>query len=177
LPNGQVKKGQMLAIMLGSVNCQCRREIKPYQRYEIWTRVLTWDEKWVYFVSHFVRAGAVKRARSFTLQQRPPVLSRRGGAGAQRPEEISKAVLATAVSKNVLKLGRATVRPEDMWRAAGLLPQNEEELERVEKMRLRGLKALVDTDGNAMHGLFEEFVEPDDSGAVLGEYRDVWAWS
>lgn len=162
----------MLGVMLGSVNCQFRREIKPYQAYEIWTRVLAWDEKWVYFVSHFVRVGAVKRNRSFTLQKRRESTRR----GSTKADDLSKAVLATAVSKNVLKLGRATVRPEDVWKAAGLLPQGKEGLEAVERMRLRGLEALEEKDGMGLHGLFEEFVDGDEKGAVLGEYRDIWAW-
>ncbi len=165
----------MLAIMLGSVTCTFRREIKPYQKYEIWTRVLTWDEKWVYFVSHFVRAGAVRKGRTFTLQKRTPNASASRRGGEAKLDDLTKAVLATALSKNVLKLGRATVRPEDVWRAGGLLPTDKAALEAVEKMRLRGLRVLEEKDPNTLHGLFEEF-ETSGEGAVLGEYRDVWAW-
>jgi len=35
-------------------------EIKPYEGYELWTRVLCWDEKWVYTVKHFVKMAAVR---------------------------------------------------------------------------------------------------------------------
>jgi hypothetical protein len=35
-----------LNCLLGGVSCTFRREIKPLQRFEIWTRVLCWDEKW-----------------------------------------------------------------------------------------------------------------------------------
>ncbi|EXJ85590.1 hypothetical protein A1O1_05955 [Capronia coronata CBS 617.96] len=174
LPNGNavVPKGQMLAIMLGGVQCSFRREIRPYQKYEIWTRVLTWDEKWVFFISHFVRAGAVPARPEFTLQRR------RERAAGKRIEqaEIGKAVLATAVSRNVLKLGRATVRPEDVWRAAGLWPGSQEGVEGVEMVRRRGLDVLKSDNPNAVHRFFEELVDREDGVVALGEYRDLWAW-
>jgi len=47
-------------IALGGVSCHFKREIKPYERYDIWTRVLAWDRKWIYLVSHFVAAGTVQ---------------------------------------------------------------------------------------------------------------------
>lgn len=28
------------------------------QPYELWTRIIFWDEKWLYVVSHFVKKGA-----------------------------------------------------------------------------------------------------------------------
>ncbi|KAJ9148845.1 Capsule polysaccharide biosynthesis protein [Pleurostoma richardsiae] len=46
-----------LLMVLGGAQCVWRKEIKPYQSYELWTRVLSWDEKWIYLVSHFVERG------------------------------------------------------------------------------------------------------------------------
>ena len=40
---------------LGGVTCTLKRELKPYRKYEIWTRVLSWDEKWIYVISHIVK--------------------------------------------------------------------------------------------------------------------------
>lgn len=54
-------------IALGGVACVFRKEIKPLSRFEIWTRLLAWDEKWIYTVSHVVKAGAV-RPRGYALQ-------------------------------------------------------------------------------------------------------------
>ncbi|PNS14487.1 hypothetical protein CAC42_3773 [Sphaceloma murrayae] len=54
-------------IALGGVACIFRKEIKPLARFEIWTRLLAWDEKWIYTVSHVVKAGAV-RPRGYALQ-------------------------------------------------------------------------------------------------------------
>ncbi|KAF4556773.1 Hypothetical protein D9617_1g086550 [Elsinoe fawcettii] len=54
-------------IALGGVACIFRKEIAPLSRFEIWTRLLAWDEKWIYTVSHVVKAGAV-RPRGYALQ-------------------------------------------------------------------------------------------------------------
>lgn len=41
-------KGQgILGAALGAVSCSFRKEINPFERYEMWTRVLSWDRKWV----------------------------------------------------------------------------------------------------------------------------------
>ncbi|RAH65712.1 acyl-CoA thioesterase [Aspergillus aculeatinus CBS 121060] len=92
-PKGGSKLG--LYIALGSVFCSFKREIKPFERYEITSRVIGWDEKWVYMISYFVRPQAGKKGR----------------------------LLATALSKYVVKKGRVTVPPERVLRASGFLPE------------------------------------------------------
>ena len=47
-------------IMLGAVHCSFRREIPPYAGYEMWSRMLAWDRKWIYIVTHFVPEGVAK---------------------------------------------------------------------------------------------------------------------
>ncbi|RAL07633.1 acyl-CoA thioesterase [Aspergillus homomorphus CBS 101889] len=93
-----------LYIALGSVFCSFKREIKPFERYEISSRVVAWDEKWVYMVSFFVRP------------------SRASGKGDKAEGKERGRLLATAVSKYVVKKGRMTVPPERVLRASGFLP-------------------------------------------------------
>jgi acyl-CoA thioesterase FadM len=45
--------------IVGSAKIRFRRSLDPFQRYEIHTRLLAWDEKWFYMEQQFVRAGAV----------------------------------------------------------------------------------------------------------------------
>lgn len=86
-------------IILGSVHTSFHREIKPYELYEVRSRVLGWDKKWVVIGSWFIRPA------------------RKG------KEEV---VLASALSKYVVKKGRFTVSPERVLTTAGWLPAKPE---------------------------------------------------
>lgn len=105
--------------------CSFKREIGIYQGFEMWSRILSWDRKWVYVVTHFVRKGAV-RPKAYILGDG----SWFGGKGYRKVEgkgyrgrEVDeKAVFASAISKYVVKLGRLTVHPEVLLGASGVLP-------------------------------------------------------
>jgi len=124
---------------LGAVSCHFKREIKPYERYDIWTRVLSWDRKWIYLVSHFVKEGTVqptdwslqpwkksaKRSRDKAGTSTPGGVGKEEKAGtgaASSDERWKKAVFATSVAKYVIKKGRLTVSPEECWIRSDLLP-------------------------------------------------------
>jgi hypothetical protein len=138
-PDGVPAKGRW-GIMLGAVQCSFKKEIAPYEPYEMWSRILCWDRKWIYVVSHFVKKGAVKPA-GYTVS--PPssllgsIFGRKGkkvakkelvtehmnGNGHALEHKIPhKAIFASAISKYVMKLGRLTVHPEVVIEASGLLP-------------------------------------------------------
>ncbi|EXJ93819.1 hypothetical protein A1O1_02212 [Capronia coronata CBS 617.96] len=85
-----------LGVILGSVHTSFHHEIKPYERYEVRSRVLTWDRKWIVVGSWFIRPARKGR------------------------EEV---VLASALSKYVIKKGRFTVAPERGFANAGWLPE------------------------------------------------------
>jgi hypothetical protein len=113
---------------LGAVSCSFKRELKPYESYELWTRVLSWDEKWVYIVTHFVRKGAVMPSK-YTLYPQQNSFSegevkRRSSDSSVDSVKSNEAVVATALSKCVFKQGRRTVSPTYMLRESGLLPTN-----------------------------------------------------
>lgn len=88
-----------LSILLGGVSADFKKGIGPFSTYEIWTKMMCWDDKWVYFESHFVRP---KRHRG-------------------RKDEGQHDLHATVVSKCVFKQGRKTVPPAKVLEAAGLL--------------------------------------------------------
>ncbi|KAI1133320.1 capsule polysaccharide biosynthesis protein [Nemania abortiva] len=90
-------------VVLGSVQCSFKKELRPYQRYEMWTRVLSWDRKWLYVVTHFVEKGAVTPGST--------------------PEDWVKKIYASAVSKYVFKIGRLTVHPAVLIDASNMLPE------------------------------------------------------
>ncbi|KAH3982390.1 hypothetical protein HBH70_019670 [Parastagonospora nodorum] len=179
-------------IALGGISCLFKREILPYTKYEMWTRVLCWDRKWFYLVTHLVKPG-VGKPKTWTLQPWRKVK----GSEVER-EKLMGAVYATAIAKYVIKRGRITVPPEqalvdaDMvpvkpegWVYHGetavngngstedMLPQqvsaDEWNWDVIEKERLRGLEVaqkFADMDG--MH----EYFDGGKDGA-LGEYADL----
>lgn len=87
-----------LIAALGGVVCLFRREIKPYQRYELVSRVLAWDGKWMYIVSYFLKPSGQKAI-----------------------EMTEDRILASAVSRYVFKQGRQTMQPAEVFRNLGLL--------------------------------------------------------
>ncbi|TVY16113.1 Uncharacterized protein LARI1_G005841 [Lachnellula arida] len=120
-------KEPLFGLALGAVSCSFKHELKPYETYELWTRVLTWDEKWFYILTHFVRKDKVV-PNKYTLY--PQQSSSGGEAEAEDSKQSSnaddmpsnKAIVATALSKCVFKQGRRTVSPALMLKISGLLP-------------------------------------------------------
>ncbi|KAE8158068.1 hypothetical protein BDV40DRAFT_308212 [Aspergillus tamarii] len=84
---------------LGGVSCIFRREIKPWQRYDVESRILCWDDKWLYIVSHFLKPGMASSEES---------------------------VLASAISKYVFKKGRRTIAPEQVLQFLHLLEDGDD---------------------------------------------------
>lgn len=101
--SGEPARGKF-GVMLGAVSCSFRREIRPFARYEMYSRVLAWDRKWMYIVTHFLEPGVAR-------------------PGKPLKEGWEKKVYATAISKYVFKIGRLTVHPAVLIGASGLLPE------------------------------------------------------
>ncbi|CAG8978824.1 hypothetical protein HYALB_00013198 [Hymenoscyphus albidus] len=118
--------GGRWGIMLGGVMTSFKREIGIYEGYEMWSRVLCWDRKWIYVLTHFVKKGAVKPT-AYILED-GSWFGKRGYSkvksdGKMRTKKTDeKAIFATAISKYVVKLGRLTVHPEVLLEASGVLP-------------------------------------------------------
>ncbi|KAH7358754.1 hypothetical protein B0T11DRAFT_330512 [Plectosphaerella cucumerina] len=116
---GKPRRGRF-GIMLGAVHCSFRREILGYRGYEMWTRVLAWDRKWLYMVTHFVPKG-VARPAEYLDTRFGKLRTRTGGADANTVWKSK--IHATAVSKYVFKLGRWTVHPAHILEGSELLPE------------------------------------------------------
>ncbi|THC98401.1 hypothetical protein EYZ11_002120 [Aspergillus tanneri] len=119
MDNKGTKQERNLNVALGGVSCVFKREIKPFQQYEIWSRVLTWDEKWLYIVSYFVIGGTGKAVMESLHTQ--------GQKGTNF--NPNKAILASSVSRYVFKDGRITVRPESVLGHNDLYPVTEVEVD------------------------------------------------
>ncbi|KAI0402504.1 capsule polysaccharide biosynthesis protein [Xylaria palmicola] len=101
-PAGGPARGAF-GVVLGGVQCSFKKELRPYQRYEMWSRVLSWDRKWLYIVTHFVERGAVRPGTD--------------------PAEWETKIHASALSKYVFKIGRLTVHPAVIIEASGMFPE------------------------------------------------------
>ncbi len=108
------------ALALGGVSCFFQRQIEPLQQFEIHTRILAWDRKWIYCVSHVVKKGAIK-PDSYALQ--PWKKGRRRSADMKsEDEDLTKYIFATSVARYVFKKGRLTINPEIVLERSHLLP-------------------------------------------------------
>lgn len=151
----QPAKGSV-KIIVGAVQTSFKKELRAYEKYEIWTRVLSWDRKWLYLVSHFVEKGAVKprfwdTGGSWPIRNTP-----------SKPDDWVKNILAISITKLVFKVGRLTIHPAIVLGASGLLPprpggwttgDGERELSSAESATEDGLKVIT------------------------GEDEDTWDWS
>lgn len=191
-----------LSVNLGAVSAHFAREIAPYESYDVWTQVLSWDRKWIYLVSHFVRPGVVKPT-GWLLQS-----SKRASGAKQKDvggdEVWRKAVFATSVAKYVIKKGRLTIAPTECMEMSGLLPRESgvgpavpgiengngsvlgaansgltPEMQKVEARRVAGL-AYIDKSAEELHALFPIFKDGTSQTAeregvvVMGEFPDMF---
>jgi hypothetical protein len=104
-------------IILGGVSCQFNREVPMFAKYEIWTRVLSWDRKWTYYLSYMVKKGTV-RPRSWAVPGNFGPLRKKES----KPEDWEKKIYAVHMAKYVIKQGRLTVHPAIALELAGVLP-------------------------------------------------------
>ncbi|OCK77275.1 hypothetical protein K432DRAFT_407451 [Lepidopterella palustris CBS 459.81] len=109
------KQGTSVFPALGAVSCTFKKEIRPFAKVRIWTRVLAWDDKWIYLISHFTKAHRIVD----TVSNRPSYSAKPLTANAATPQS---AVYATCISKQVVKQGRKTIQPVEFLAACGLLP-------------------------------------------------------
>lgn len=116
------RRGEFSFPRLGATACQFHKEIRLWERYEVATRLLAWDEKWVYLITHFVASTPGKDGK--------------------------RRAFASMLSKLVFKQGRVTVSPETCFRESGLLPEGKGKddpywtVERVEQERRRGMEVI-----------------------------------
>lgn len=116
-----------LSIILGSVHTSFHREIKPYELYEVRSRVLGWDKKWLVIASFFIRPAAKGK------------------------DEV---LLASALSKYVVKKGRFTVSPTRCLAAAGWLPPV------PEHSNSSPAQAASSTSGTPLPSSIAELIQP-----------------
>ncbi|KAI2783749.1 hypothetical protein F4815DRAFT_457809 [Daldinia loculata] len=189
----------VFGLALGAVSCNFKREVRPYEEYEMWSKILAWDEKWIYIVTHFVRKDAAKPRNYSLYPEQSPSQSRRNSTTEldedqvchPSPDSVSsnrsnmenevkpdKHIFATALSKCVFKSGRKTVSPELMLQISGLLPAcspevknfDEATMQGIEAQRQKGLETAQLLAGQTQQNLEAEFAGADCE--ALGRHTD-----
>ncbi|KAI9858875.1 MAG: hypothetical protein M1824_004040 [Vezdaea acicularis] len=173
-------------VYLGGVTCTFRREIKPFEPYDIWSRVLCWDRKWIYIVSHIVKKGVVK-PKGYTFQPnkgkrwtdrlfaKAKSSNQQSAAGSHLQNGISDgqpphdAIFATSIAKYVAKRGRLTIGPERLLDAAGLLPPKPAQAPDG-STNIGGSASVNELSSPA------ESVEPQLNSGTIGLLGEVWDW-
>ena len=85
--------------------------------------MLSWDQKWLYLVSHFVEKGKVRPSR-YTLQPRKKkehLVHERTPLTGDIEHVPHSAIFASSVAKYVFKQGRLTIPPETILKESGVL--------------------------------------------------------
>lgn len=159
----QKKTERTVRVALGGTSCVFKREIKPLQRYEVWSRVLSWDKKWLVLVSYFVQAGTYKSV----------VQSTEKGQENRQGAEAQDAILAVAVSRYVFKDRRRTVPPEEVLQYMGLYTSDPAKTDNQQKRYGRLRQPGFDVLGffGSLDSLQSHF--GDATSSILGHYSDL----
>lgn len=116
----QIRSSMHCNLIVSAISCTFHREIKPFQPYEIWTRVASWDDKWIYMVTHFVDNSKF-RPRCYLMQAHPSINSKQMRPAVPDKQNPHEHVFASAVTRMVFKRGRLTVPPKRALEVCGLL--------------------------------------------------------
>lgn len=134
------KATSKFSLALGGVSCTFRKELLPYEKYDVWSRVLSWDNKWLYIVSHFVKRGTNIEPKEYALYpQQKSYASKVKSSNEEISAPVPSPIVASALSKVVFKDGRKTIPPEDMLVKAELLPSDTTLQRTIEEERVRGM--------------------------------------
>ncbi|THV55074.1 hypothetical protein BGAL_0014g00040 [Botrytis galanthina] len=154
--NGKKMRGRW-GIILGGTSFSFRKEVAP---------LLCWDKKWIYIVTHFVKKGKVK-PKGYVLGDGSWLGGRNARFVAQEgeAEKIEENyILATGISKYVIKLGRMTIHPEVLLASSGLLPEKP------------GGWATMSRSGESTALLVGEATKVKDKQNEIVEGPGAWTW-
>ena len=188
-----------MAIHLGGISCIFRSEIKPYQSFEIWSRLLSWDRKWMYVVSHLVKKDAVT-PKAYLLQPNGPSRRWRFAPGRGRRTVVSgkrndvtstapaqgpptSAIYASSLSRYVAKRGRMTIEAEQILKSCGLLPPKPTTTDEDASASMPNpTDDRADANGHDIDALLDASLEAeprkkDADDGNKDDDEDVWDWS
>ncbi|EGW33463.1 uncharacterized protein SPAPADRAFT_136550 [Spathaspora passalidarum NRRL Y-27907] len=105
---------------VATVQCRFIKELKPFQKYDISSRILAWDDKWLFVLSKFVTK--------------------------KKGEEVINAI---ALTKYVLKNGRITVAPKEYLEICGFLSEENDKINQKNYQLVTSLVDVQDLENVA----------------------------
>ena len=72
-------------LALGAVSCHFSKEIRPYEKYELETKLLCWDHKWFWLSTRFI---GTKKPNDHRAQSLAQYVFKAGGGKTIPPEEV-----------------------------------------------------------------------------------------
>lgn len=176
------KKGGRARVLpvLGAASTMFKRAIPPLAKYEVVTRVLCWDDKWIYLVSWFVVPGsthaAIHNGSNGNIQREEEVdnNSKDRTSRSQKQQRPRQIIYATSLAKYVVKSGRLTIPPARLLESSNLLPIGDSKEDKqvqdiIERYRQKGEKF-----GKAFGELDTLSDEFENGQETLGEFRDLF---
>ncbi|KAH6871616.1 hypothetical protein B0T10DRAFT_533462 [Thelonectria olida] len=135
--------GNNIRPAMGGTACTFFKAIAPFEKYEVTSQILSWDDKWLYIASYFLVAGGSHRlARAARLD--PKAVD----------DATRKVVIATAITKYCFKLGRLTLEPEQLLQKKKLLIRDSEVEWTRKKAEGAHIAASMDALGALRDGAF-----------------------
>lgn len=101
--NYPTKSGSYPYVPVASVYSNFKKEIKPFQKYRVESKILSWDSKWLFVYSKFL----IKN-------------------GKKKQDEGEEITAATCLTKYVLKDGRKTIPPVEALKFCNLYTEEDE---------------------------------------------------
>ena len=166
--------------MLGGVTCSFKKEIKPFERFEVWTRVLAWDRKWLYLVSHIVKKGQVRPKNHILNSWSKGAPKEHMNFAYEMPVVTTPhpAICATSIAKYVFKKGRVTIPPEDVLKASELLPDKPASEQSVPKSGTTTAESSAKVGvESAMTKAANTDMEENMNASSKPENGEVWDWN
>ncbi|KAK8109018.1 hypothetical protein PG984_014819 [Apiospora sp. TS-2023a] len=135
--------------VLAGAQCKFMREIKPLQSYAVASQILTWTDKAFYTVTYFVSPRRGDAAAVCGLKGGP--------AAVVKDDQLRRKVFAIMISKYVLKAGRTTVAPAEVFGAADLLLSDDAKSGAKEGKKMGDVLSAKEVDRVVQNGM--QFVQ------------------
>lgn len=128
--------GRGMSLVMGGTACTFFKPIAPFQRYEVRSQVLSWDDKWLYVGSWFLAPGASRWLARPDHGQQETV-----------DKTVRSKVFAAAISKYRFKSSSLSLAPVEVLRRSKILVHETGDEERRKTARAQNFAGPMEQLG------------------------------